>query len=197
MSKPRAISSELRPILKRVAQKAGMTLDEFMAKAESDPEESRSRNGPHGTDSVVRVETIPADSPYLTPVGADEVEPDILRIAYSYLDDVSEHRVSLLVERILTDGWTVAEWNAAIEEIMRSEKLGRQITFDRGLTPNVFNMARSCPRVRATVPMQRHEAIRLAGRDLALFSDAFKPVRLPDEDRNHWMLTRPDLIDHA
>lgn len=190
MSNSKPLSALLSTTLTRLAELHNTTVEELRELMDN-PDAESGHNPPPNTSQATglqKTEVIEIDDPRVALVDTEDAMREIAKLGFVFAQELSRDRLEVLAEVLREGGWADGEFHAACRAIRQSSDLGQRITYDRAITPNLFNEARTLVKVRTARILTGEQALRLCGGDPAKRSAAFKPVRVEGRERLYWFI---------
>lgn len=123
----------------------------------------------------------PVSPDMVTPIDMEYTERAVLELAYRIGHELHRDRAHLLAEDLSFHAepeWSRTEFDRALRLIRMDAALGKEVTFDRTITPRIFALARERWAVRSGRVFQYDEACEACReRKGFTFSELFDPAR--------------------
>jgi hypothetical protein len=134
---------------------------------------------------MVKLETIPHNSPLVIKASKDEAREAVANIAYMFGHNIGPDFLNDVAKEIVDGEWTQEELRLARYWIPKNPKLCKEINYNRTVTPAVFTAARALLEVSRGRLMTHGEACDIANQNEKPLGQLFKPVTL---DGKTWFM---------
>ncbi len=169
-----------------IAEQARREFNEWKALRSSgavDQESFQKLNGyermvsrPSRSVAMVKLETIPPNSPLVIRATMAEAREAVANIAYMFGHNIGPDFLNDVAREIVEGEWTQEELRLARYWIPKNPKLCKEINYNRTVTPAVFTAARALLEVSRGRLMPHGQACDVASENEKPLGQLFKPV---------------------